>query len=99
LPWGIELWNATRHPTQIYELVASLFIFSLIWFRKSTSPDGSTFLRFVALTAGVRLFLEAFRGDSTLIFGGLRLAQVIAWIVLAATLLFYELVRKEVQHK
>jgi phosphatidylglycerol:prolipoprotein diacylglycerol transferase len=86
LPWGIELWNATRHPTQIYELIASLLIFSWVWFRKTDSPPGAAFLTFTALTAGVRLFLEAFRGDSTLIFGGLRLAQVLAWIVLAAAL-------------
>ena len=83
LPWGIELWNATRHPTQIYELIASLLIFGIIWFRKQTSPAGSDFLLFTTLTAGARLFLEAFRGDSILIFGGVRLAQVIAWVVLA----------------
>jgi phosphatidylglycerol---prolipoprotein diacylglyceryl transferase len=86
LPWGIDLWNASRHPTQIYELIASLSIFGWIWFRRSDSPPGIIFLSFVALTAGARLFLEAFRGDSTLIFGGLRLAQVIAWIVLAVAL-------------
>lgn len=94
VPWGIELWNATRHPTQIYELMASLLIFSWIWFRKTDSPDGSSFLLFAALTAGARLFLEAFRGDSTLIFGGLRLAQVIAWIVLAIALLASELLSR-----
>ncbi len=26
LPWGIELWNAVRHPTQVYELLASILI-------------------------------------------------------------------------
>lgn len=95
LPWGIELWNATRHPTQVYELIAALFIFGLIWFRKSASPAGSEFLLFAALTAGTRLFLEAFRGDSTLIFGGLRLAQVIAWVALAVTLFVNELIQRE----
>jgi phosphatidylglycerol:prolipoprotein diacylglycerol transferase len=90
LPWGIELWNATRHPTQIYQLVASLLIFGLIWFRKSESPPGILFLNFSALTAGARLFLEAFRGDSALMFGGFRLAQVIAWIVLALVLIIHE---------
>ncbi|MCC6299762.1 MAG: prolipoprotein diacylglyceryl transferase, partial [Anaerolineales bacterium] len=83
LPWGIELWNATRHPSQIYEFLAAVIIFCAIWFRKSDSPPGILFLNFVALTAGARLFLEAFRGDSTLIFGEFRLAQVIAWVVLA----------------
>lgn len=82
LPWGIELWNATRHPTQIYELIASLIIFGLIWFWNSELPPGALVLNFIALTAGARLFFEAFRGDSTLIFGGFRLAQVVAWVVL-----------------
>jgi phosphatidylglycerol:prolipoprotein diacylglycerol transferase len=99
LPWGIELWSATRHPTQIYELIAALLIFSVIWFRKPDSPAGSGFLLFAALTAGTRLFLEAFRGDSTLIFGGLRYAQVIAWIVLAVTFFVNEMIQRKVQLK
>jgi len=95
LPWGIDLWNASRHPTQIYELIASLVIFSLIWFRKSDSSPGILFLNFAALTAGARLFLEAFRGDSTLIFGGLGLAQVIAWVVLMFALPAKESIRQK----
>jgi phosphatidylglycerol:prolipoprotein diacylglycerol transferase len=96
LPWGMNLWNATRHPTQIYELIAALLIFGLIWFRKTDLPAGSDFLLFAGLTASSRLFLEAFRGDSTLVLGGLRLAQVIAWIVLAVALFASEVVsRKE----
>ncbi len=94
LPWGIELWNATRHPTQIYELIASLLIFGWIWFRKTDSAPGILFLTFAAMTAAARLFLEAFRGDSTLIFGGVRLAQIIAWIALAAALLAIESIRR-----
>jgi phosphatidylglycerol:prolipoprotein diacylglycerol transferase len=90
LPWGIELWNATRHPSQLYELIASLLVFGAIWFYKVDSRPGTIFLTFAALTAASRLFLEAFRGDSTLIFGGLRLAQILAWIVLATVLLIYE---------
>jgi len=85
LPWGIDLWNATRHPSQIYELIASLLIFGLLWFAKTNPRPGILFLKFIALTAGTRLFLEAFRGDSTLIFGEYRLAQIVAWAVLAIT--------------
>jgi len=93
LPWGIELWNATRHPTQIYELLAAILIFGLIWYRKPDRPPGSTFLSFLVLTAAARLFLEAFRGDSVLIFGGVRLAQVIAWLVLVLALVAGEVRR------
>ena len=93
LPWSIDLWNATRHPTQIYELILSILVFGLIWFRKISSPAGSDFLWFLALAAASRLFLEAFRGDSELVFGGVRLAQVLAWVVLALTLVVSEFLR------
>ena len=99
MPWGIDLWNATRHPTQIYELIAALVIFGLLWFRKTDRLPGSGFFLFAALTAGARLFLEAFRGDSILIFNGLRLAQIMAWIVLAVSLFANEWIRREVQLK
>ncbi|HSK87687.1 MAG TPA: prolipoprotein diacylglyceryl transferase family protein [Anaerolineales bacterium] len=94
VPWGMELWNATRHPTQVYELVASLLILGWAWSRKVDSRAGILFLAFAALTAASRLFLEAFRGDSTLVFGGLRLAQVLAWIVLAVALFAGESLRR-----
>jgi phosphatidylglycerol:prolipoprotein diacylglycerol transferase len=97
VPWGIELWNTTRHPSQIYELTASLLIFGWLWFRKEDSRPGVPFLIFVALTAAARLFLEAFRGDSTLVLGGLRLAQILAWVVLAGALLASDTLRRAVK--
>ena len=87
LPWAMELWSAKRHPTQIYELITALIIFGLLWFRKSETPPGILLLDFIALTAGARLFLEAYRGDSLLVFGGYRLAQVISWIILLLVLM------------
>ena len=86
LPWGMKLWGAVRHPSQIYEILASLLILGLLWFQKADTRPGVHFLSFAALTSGARLFLEAFRGDSTLVFDGLRLAQAIAWAVLAISL-------------
>jgi phosphatidylglycerol---prolipoprotein diacylglyceryl transferase len=88
LPWSINLWGAARHPTQFYELISAVLILALlgVWSRTPEAPAGRLFLAFVALTAGSRLFLEAFRGDSLVIFGGLRSAQIIAWLVLATAL-------------
>ncbi len=88
LPWGIELWGAKRHPTQIYTMLASLVTLNLLWSPRqdAKSPKGTAgkgFLSFIAVTAGYTLFLEAFRGDSALIFGSIRLVQVIALIVMA----------------
>jgi phosphatidylglycerol:prolipoprotein diacylglycerol transferase len=90
LAWGIDLWNATRHPTQIYETLASLLIFGLVWFQKQNTRPGILFLTFAALTAASQLFIQAFRGDSTLIFNGLRQGQIIAWVALAVIFILFE---------
>lgn len=85
LPWGIELWGARRHPTQIYETVAAALILAWLWRRFGKgAPPGRLFLLFITASAGARLLLEAWRGDSVLLPGGLRLAQVVAWGVVAA---------------
>ncbi len=87
LPWGIQMWNAQRHPTQIYEAIGFLAIFLyLIAVRGSARYAGETALWTVALYAAARLFLEAFRGDVTDAGAGFRPAQVAAWLVLMASI-------------
>ncbi len=87
LPWGIDLWGVIRHPTQIYEIMAAGIILWFTWpSRMKNLAVGGYFVRFMALSAGARLFLEAFRGDSILLPNGLRVAQLIAWIVLVVSL-------------
>ena len=92
MPWAWYEWGANRHPTQIYEIVAALLTLGLIWFYKGNFKPGGNFLFFIALASGSRLIIEAFRGDSTLIIGGLRAAQIVAWITLALSLLGMELI-------
>jgi phosphatidylglycerol:prolipoprotein diacylglycerol transferase len=89
LPWGIHLWGATRHPSQIYEIIlATLALIAVLFMDKSrwVKIPGIIFLVFISLTALSRLFLEAFRGDSFLLAIGFRLPQVIAWVILAVCL-------------
>lgn len=90
LAWGIDLWNAMRHPTQIYEILASLLIFGLVWFQKQNPRSGILFLTYAVLTAASQLFIQAFRGDSTLIFNGLRQGQFIAWVALVVIFILFE---------
>jgi len=95
LPWGIELWGARRHPAQVYETLLAALVLWAVWPGKGllcAPRPGARFLLFTACSAGARLFLEAFRGDSLLIAGGFRAAQVGAWVVLALSLWgFYRL--------
>jgi prolipoprotein diacylglyceryl transferase len=89
LPWGIPLWGAVRHPTQIYETLAAAIILAILWpgrERARSLQTGVYFLSFAAVTSASRLFLEAFRGDSQLLPSGIRAAQLVAWLVLAACL-------------
>ncbi len=89
LPWGINLWGAHRHPSQVYEILAAGLILALVWpgrgFFRPQKP-GIYFFSFIALSTAARLVLEAFRGDSSLLPGGLRTAQVAAWLLLAISL-------------
>jgi phosphatidylglycerol---prolipoprotein diacylglyceryl transferase len=91
IPWAIDLWNDKRHPTQIYEVLASFLIFILLWVKRPNPRPGVDFLIFVTLTAGSQLFLSAFRGDSTLILNGLHREQVLAWVALAICFVLFEL--------
>ena len=88
LPWSVELWGAARHPTQVYEILLAAGIVWLIWpgRNKPEALPGDLFLRFVAWSAGARLFVETFRGDSAVWFGSLRVAQLAAWLLLALAL-------------
>mgnify|MGYP000855221644 CR=1 FL=1 len=90
LPWAIPLWNANRHPTQIYEILAALLTFGLVWTLKPNPRSGLLFLTFTAFTAGWTIFLTAFRADSTLLLGKFHAEQIIAWVVLAIVLGLFE---------
>jgi phosphatidylglycerol:prolipoprotein diacylglycerol transferase len=99
IPWGIDLWNATRHPTQIYEFIASLLTFSLLWFKRPDSRPGFYFITFTALTALSRLIIEAFRGDSLIILGGFRQAQIYAWLVLVLNFILFEYIQAQTKER
>lgn len=91
LPWAIELWGASRHPTQIYEtLAAGLILWTVLKSAKS-GQAGQLFLRFMLLSASAQLLLGAFRADSDVLPNGWRIAQIVAWLVLAAAILLLRL--------
>ncbi len=59
VPLGVPL-----HPTQIYESLATFFIFGiLLWRYPRKSRDGQIFLLYMGLYALARFFIEFLRGD------------------------------------
>ncbi len=86
-PWAIYLWDESRHPTQVYEILAALAVFGIAWKRPLGQPgQGIRFLLVVALLPAARVFLEAFRGDSVIWPGGFRAAQLVGLMILATSL-------------
>jgi phosphatidylglycerol:prolipoprotein diacylglycerol transferase len=89
MPWGIFIWGEMRHPTQIYEtILACLILVALLLLEKSkySRTSGGIFWAFIGMSSAARLFIEAFRGDSTLILGSFRQDQVLAWFILVVSL-------------
>jgi phosphatidylglycerol:prolipoprotein diacylglycerol transferase len=88
VPWAIPLWGASRHPAQVYEIIAAgLVLLAVLRAGREAPFPGCAFGLWVALASASRLFLEAFRGDSVLIAGGVRAAQVVALFLLVSALI------------
>ncbi len=95
VPWAIELWGADRHPSQIYELLFAVGVTLVILpVRKTRAFSGFIFTLFVALAAISRLFLECFRGDSSIVFGSIRSAQLISFAVMIFALIALHLLSR-----
>lgn len=86
-PWAIFLWSEYRQPAQIYEILLAAGILFVVLKHPLGEPGrGLNFSLVIALSAAMRVFLEAFRGDSLIWPGGFRAAQVMALAILAGAL-------------
>jgi len=83
VPWALYLWSDYRQPTQLYEIFFALVIFTIILSRMiPANAPGLRFVQFLSLSAIARVFIEAFRGDSEILFDGYRTVQVISLVIL-----------------
>ena len=87
VPWAVYLWSDYRQPTQLYEIFFALVIFTIILPRMiPANAPGLRFIQVIALSAIARVFIEAFRGESAILFDGYRAAQVIGLAILVVCL-------------
>ena len=83
------------HPVQIYESVASLVLFFILWkWIKRKHFDGQVFILYLALYSCTRFVIEFFRGDMErgFVMGGLLSTSQsisLALIIVAGTLFLY----------
>jgi prolipoprotein diacylglyceryl transferase len=74
-----------RFATQVFAAAASLAIFALCWWALRRRPwPGAVFATYLLLTGAAQFALEFTRGDDSLLFSGLRLAQ---WLDAGAVLI------------
>jgi phosphatidylglycerol---prolipoprotein diacylglyceryl transferase len=79
LPWSVLFLDDLRHPVQLYEILGLSFG-ALILIRMPSALIG------VAWYAAVRVFVDGFRADTTIIGDGFRTSQIIALVVLVMAL-------------
>ncbi len=100
LPWATWYTNPNtvvpdfgvpRHPTQVYELLYDVIVFSIVWFlRKRISVDGVLFWVYASLYSFGRFWITFLRLDAEFLFG-LKEAQIVSLLVfmLGLPLIFY----------
>jgi phosphatidylglycerol:prolipoprotein diacylglycerol transferase len=92
LPWGVPLFGAMRHPTQLYAAGAALLVGALLTLIERRVPDlppGGLALAFLGFHGLALLLVEALRADSLSFPGGIRATQVfgLGLIIIALALL------------
>lgn len=87
LPWAVPLFGTTRHPTQLYYALAGAASWgALAALERRAPPDGWLMAAWVATQGLTMLLVEALRGDSVTLAGGVRLTQLVGLALLLAAL-------------
>jgi len=90
LPWAIPLWGASRHPTQIYLMLAGAASLVTIWRLEKAQQTLSAgiLVQITALIIGCAILLiEPLRADSPVIFKTIRTWQIGALAMIVTALL------------
>ncbi len=91
VPWAIPLWDARRHPVQLYEALALLGVLAILWRRRERARPGWMTWALVLGYGLTRLAFEPFRAEPWIWEGGYRGFQVLGLI--AALVALWEITR------
>lgn len=95
LPWGIMVEGIKVHPTFLYESLWDFGIFLfLIYYGRNKKFDGELFILYSIIYSVGRFWIEGLRTDS-LMFFGLRVAQLVSLLVICIGLFLFFKLRNE----
>jgi phosphatidylglycerol---prolipoprotein diacylglyceryl transferase len=78
------------HPTQLYELIQSLFVFAILWaLRKRNYCPGTIFYLYLILAGSMRFIVEFWRANPILGLGFTEYQWISMGLIILATALFY----------
>lgn len=87
LLWSISLFGIRRHPVQLYEIVAgAAALLAWQWALRGGRLPGRAFLMSATVYSAGRLLADAYRANAPLTDGGYHVVQIIALLVLLASL-------------
>jgi len=97
-PRSMAPLNVALHPVELYEMLAYLLVFGLVWTsRKKTMTPGFTFLTYLAGYGVARFAVEFFRGNPALFAWGVPAAQMFGLALFLSALAGFYLLGKEKQ--
>lgn len=95
LPWGIMVDGIKVHPTFLYESIWNVIVFAILVFTfKKRRFFGEHFIKYLVMYSIGRFFIEGLRTDS-LMFGPLRVAQVISLMAIILGIIYIIYARKK----
>ncbi len=83
LPWGITLWDSTRHPTQLYRVLGAMLTIGIWQYSRARLAPAHQLRLVTALLAVTTVISDGFLADGPVFPGGIRPSQVLAWVILA----------------
>jgi len=78
------------HPTQLYEFIQSLIVFSILWILRSRRhPDGTIFSLYLVLAGSMRFTVEFWRANPIVGFGMTEYQWISLTLILLGTYLLF----------
>lgn len=91
VPWCVQYPNAVepsiregcRHPTQIYEMIKNIFLFSgltYLWKERKKLPSGTIFWSFIGGYGIIRFFIMFYRQENIVLLG-MTMSQILSGLM------------------